>query len=100
MLKWVRIIDLLGQFWSYNKNINFPDVPKREAYCSGNGFESFDPALVKNFKWQQNYAILNEDFLVHMRSGYVSDHDIENLIQNVSMVNETLKHPSPEVFYI
>ena len=78
----------------------FPDVAKREAYCSGNGFEVFDPALVKNYKWQQNYAILNEDFLVHMRNSYVSQHDIEYPIQNVSMVNETLKHPSPETLYI
>ena len=72
----------------------------REAYCFFDESESFDPVMIKNCKWQQNHAILNEDFLVHMRSGYGSEHDIEYPIQNVSMVNETLKHPSPETLYI
>ena len=56
--------------------INFPDVTVREAYCFFDESESFDPVMIKNCKWQQNHAILNEDFLVHMRSGYGSEHDI------------------------
>ena len=100
MLEWVRIIHLLSQFWLDIIIIIIPDVAKREAYCSGNGFESFDPGLVKNYKWQQNYAILNEDFVVHMRSSHVSEHDIDYSIKNVPETNQTFMHPSLETMYI
>ena len=79
----------------------FLDVTIREAYCLSDEFESFDPVMVKNCKWQQNHAILKEDFLLHMKIGYASyEQDIDHPIQNISMVNETLKHPSPETLYI
>ena len=77
------------KFW-----LCFPDVAKREAYCSGNGFETFDQTLIKHHKWQQNYPILNEDFLVHMGSGCVAKPNLDNPTQNVSVIDETLK-PSP-----
>ena len=95
MLKWVIFLKNLSTLRNFNYCFCFPDVAKREAYCSGNGFETFDPMLIKNHKWQQNYTILDEDFLVHMTSGYVARPNLDYPTQNVSVViDETLK-PSP-----
>lgn len=58
-------------------HVNSLDVAEREAYCSENGFETFDPSLVTSYRWKQDYPILKEDFLVHVGSNNFMELDFD-----------------------